>query len=152
MRQYVIVHFIQPFPEPMFPRAAWPLHLTILGPFTSNEEFPILADHMKMTTPLYKPMVITGCERKMFGRKNDVRATVIKRTSELLALHTALLNSLKSSIQLKVPTHSGTGYSPHISDRPHAKYHQGQTTILDSLSLIEYAGENGVIVATIHLY
>ncbi len=151
MKQYVIVHFIRPFPEAIFPRADWPIHLTILGPFGTKEDFMTIADHLKAVASTMKPISIKGSERKMFGRRNDVRATVVKRTPELHALHTALLNRLKPMIELKVPAHNGTGYSPHVSDRPNARLLPDHSALLDSLSLIELLDDRGIVLMSTEL-
>jgi hypothetical protein len=151
MKEYVVVTFLKPETDPVFKRSAWPVHLTVAGPFFSELEFEPLAQKLKTLCADWKPIVVRGTKRNMFGLRNDVPVTEAERTQELLDFHTKIIDTLNADIRLKVTQHSKAGFMPHVTDRGDVKISPGDAFTLDSISLIELFKDKGFILATIPL-
>lgn len=148
MRNYVIVCFLSRNPPLEFPSKEWPLHVTILRPFTSTcspEEFGRMLEPICAQTPA---LTLTAKAEELFGPDNDVQVTELELTSELEMFQCQVLEACESRITFKLPAFPN--FRPHLTVQQEGRVNVGDTVVLNSLSLVEQ-GQPYRVVRTLNL-
>ncbi len=137
MRSYLFVYLIEEKPDGFaFRSRDWPLHLTLLPPFSID----MPADDLWSLTVRELnglPAITTHitCEA-IFGRGKKVQ--ILDKPAELQSLHITLRNLVDSRGALhKSPHHLDAAYKPHITNQQGRTVALDRKIILDSVSLVE---------------
>lgn len=149
--EYIVVSFLGNRIKPSFRRTEWPLHLTVLNSFLTELPPERLTDKLLIVAFKNTSLSVPAREKAMYGRKNDVSATVLELTDGLKQLHYDLLDTFKHDVEFKAVHFNGATYSPHVSDQRSGSIHGGDVVPLRTLSLIQLSGKVGRVLSTVPL-
>ena len=141
--RFFLGHFIEDaiIGQP-FPRSNWPLHITIVPWFLCGCPDKLDVDLAKTLPALQKFNVKVGSET-MFGSKKNIRVNTIETSSQLVNLHTILLNKVKKLGDLDSDKQFvDEGYRAHITHAKGRYIPQGNTVRISSIHLTELTDEN----------
>jgi 2'-5' RNA ligase len=149
MRNYVIVCFLSKNPPHEFPNSEWPMHVTILRPFTS-EHSP--DDFVRVLVPICartQILTLAAKSEELFGPNRDVEVTELTLTEELKLFQNQILEACAPWTTFKGP--SFPEFRPHVTAQKEGRITIGNTVVLDSLSLVEQ-GQPYRVIRTLNLY
>jgi hypothetical protein len=78
MNKFIVVSFIEKVPF-IFANATWPLHVTILRPFSFNGDTSDLIEILEICCLRTNKIKTIGKTKEMFGVNNDVPVTELKK-------------------------------------------------------------------------
>jgi len=142
MRSYVLVLPLAPLQiGDIFSRRNWPLHVTIVGNFSTESSVDDLVRALepaaKNQQALALDPLILG-EQALFGAGRDVVVNVVAdENHQLASLHALLLESIGGLVELFEPHHALSGYRPHVTAVPPAITREGDRFELHSLALVD---------------
>lgn len=121
-----------------FAVSAWPLHITALPPFLTDAPADEIAAAIDAAARTQPPLtVITGAD-ELFGRRHDIPVSLIQPHDELTALHRTLVGTLRPfAAEPDEPAFTGPGFRAHITHKPPARVHPGDTLTLSQLALVD---------------
>ncbi len=141
---------VEPLGEEPF--ASWPLHITLV-PWFSSENEPELVKCLEQEVAKLK-----GIEAKI-GRKTwfgyDLPVRLMEPKTELQKLHNALLVAVKQAGgQLRAKTYTGVRHTPHITVRGQRTIEGGHKLIIAKIALVKNLSDQPQLrqkVAEFHL-
>ena len=143
-QKLIIVSFFEDLkPGYRFAASNWPLHLTLVRPFTT--EGPVESIETALTKALdQQPAIAMDFgEIGQFGPHEDVPVTTVVKTPELQNLHDRLRALMEEYGAVNNTQWSGKEYRPHVTHQHHGKMEPGQSVQLRQASLLDYQdGEN----------
>jgi 2'-5' RNA ligase len=133
----------------------WPLHVTVLPPFKTDATGTEIGDAIRSVTPEHSVVRMVAAGDELFGRRHDIPVTLVAQNEQLTALHHALRAAVRPfAAQPDEPAFTGVGYRPHITVKPHARVHEGDTFTLSQLAVVDMApraSAGRAVLATIDL-
>jgi hypothetical protein len=137
MGAYVVVVFIRPVRAGhMFPRSAWPLHIT-LARFDSKEPPDGVGGRIGGAfAGLPEFEVHTGAD-DFFGRNHSVPVSLVEPHPQLQLLHDRLLDALGTDVHLLSPHHARQNFRPHISQQPEGRLQPGEVVRVEQAALVD---------------
>jgi len=146
MKEFLVVCFVEKNLPKEFLSGFWPLHVTIVRPFTTELSAIELTDIVQQVATQYSPLTLRAKSREMFGgRHRDIPVTELEKIPEIQQLHEDLLARFGSRIHFKPPQHD---FRPHVTDQKSGQIAVGDEVHLNTLSLIEEEGNRRVIIET----
>ena len=144
MYRYVIVYLLDPLPDGAgFQAKDWPLHVTLLPPFTVDIEPDVLCAELAHVAELNRPVTTNIIGKDLFGRHGTVPVKTMDKPDGLQQLHDGLAKLATDLGATHVdPRHLGEGYRPHVSDKHHGQADVGQTVHIDNFSLVQIIRES----------
>lgn len=137
-----------------FAVAQWPLHVTVLPPFhpaAPADQIAAAVAGIARTRPALTVVVGTDA---LFGRRHDIPVSLILPDEELTTLHRALVAAIRPlAAQPDEPAFTGAGFRAHVTHKPPARVHRGDTLLLSQLAVVEMlprAGPAGRTVLAAH--
>jgi uncharacterized protein (DUF952 family)/2'-5' RNA ligase len=114
--QYVVVGFLDEPPTEEFKSSEWPLHMTLLPPFTYNGLLDELCDELNTIAMTTRQFSVKTNGVAMFGPNKDIPVSLVKQNESLSVLHSKLTSLVtKLSLKYKHPFLSKNGYRFHIT-------------------------------------
>lgn len=147
MSEYVIVSILQKDAPTTFHKSGWPLHMTIIRPFSSLKSSKDFLDTISMLCSNKKVITTKGKSYEMFGSENDVSVTELDNVPEIQSLHDEIMHACDSWMNFKMPAY-GT-YKPHVANQGDMKIDVGEGVLIDSISLVEMIDGNRKVLGTI---
>jgi 2'-5' RNA ligase len=121
-----------------FPTATWPLHLTIVPTFETEQSVHTVETAIASVLSRITPLTVVGESVELFGPNHDVSVITVNASDELKSLHRDLLDAL----QPLGPTHLkleyiGDDYRPHISHTAEATFDEGESATLRQVAIVD---------------
>ncbi len=128
----------------MFGAGAWPLHVTIVPPFSTE----LGAEAVAALLPRVPAIRVVGGTRARFGRRRDVPVTLLRDSPALRALHLAAVDALEAAgATIGDRHHIRAAYRPHATDQPAGSFAPGARATLRELALVERTPDSTRTVA-----
>ena len=142
VRSYVLVLPLAPLQiGDTFSRRNWPLHVTIVGNFSTESGVDDLVRALEPAAKSQQALALDPLmlgEQALFGAGGDVVVNVVAdENHQLASLHALLLEAIRGLIELFEPHHALSGYRPHITAIPPAITREGDRFELHSLALVD---------------
>lgn len=142
MAHFVVVLPLSPLAaDESFTVAAWPLHVTLVEPFSTDQPSEVVAAAISGVGHAAQTISCTAGEPAMFGRRHDVPVTLIRDGGELAALRAAALTALAAA-----HVEAGrmrTDYRPHVTVKRHGGVASGDRVVLRQLALVDMRPSTG---------
>ena len=121
-----------------FAVAAWPLHVTVLAPFHTDASPADIGAALRSAVADQHPLDLIAGADELFGRRHDIPVSLIQPHDELTALHRTLVATLRPfAAEPDEPAFTGPGFRAHITHKPPARVHPGDTLTLSQLALVD---------------
>ena len=134
----VIVCFIDNPPSSIFQSSQWPMHMTLIPPFSYDGSINELNELLSNFSKEFIQFSVTASERALFGPNKDIPVTIIKQNEVLQGCYIKLLNLIeKLGIKYKYPSISGQNYHFHITDKRGIKVPTNSDILLTGFSLVD---------------
>lgn len=135
---------------------SWPLHITVLPPFTTDVASSEVADVIAAATSGQTALTAIAGHDEMFGRRRDVPVTVIEENAALTRLHRALVDAVGPlAATPDERAFTGKGFRPHVTIKGHRRVHEGDALALTQIALVDMAPRSApggrVVLATMPL-
>ncbi|HEY8108565.1 MAG TPA: 2'-5' RNA ligase family protein [Patescibacteria group bacterium] len=139
MNKYLVVHFLDSLSEgERFESSAWPLHLTLIPPFSTNAERSDLEQFLR-TVSQRRPIDLKVSGKSLFGVRQDIPVMEVVLLPELRDLHEAVVNALEEQdVRHGSPAHIREGFRPHVTIQKSGTAEPGQTVRMDAITLVGY--------------
>lgn len=145
MSSYLVVSFLEKNPPSVFQKSHWPLHATIVRPFSSSKTAEEIIDALKILSKQTNQLRTVGKSREMFGPENDISVTELEKTPELQIFHEKTLEAIGP---INFTSFEYPDFRPHVSDHAAGTIAPGEEVIFHSLSLVEVFTEERKILYT----
>ena len=121
-----------------FAVADWPLHITVLPPFLTDAPAGRIATAMAGVARSQPPFTVIAGSDELFGRRLDIPVTLVVPDDALSRLHTALVSAIRPFAAVPdEPAFTGPGYRAHITHKPPARPHPGDSIPLRQIALVD---------------
>ena len=133
MNQYLLAFMVEPLGDEPF--STWPLHITLVPWFSSDNEAELIESLESDIAKLKGLEAIIG-RKTWFGYDLPVR--LMEPKTELQRLHNALVFAVKrAGGELRAKTYIGVRYTPHITVRGQRTIEGGHKLIITKLALVK---------------
>ena len=136
---FVIVALLGALPRwHEFRADAWPLHVTLVPPFTTGAAAPNVERVVERVCRDFSPVDARVLARELFGRRRDVPVVTLEPSGALQDLHVRLLDALEPVVigSTRSP-HVRSGFRPHVTDRAGAAPSPGTLVRLSHVAVVE---------------
>lgn len=138
-----------------FPVQEWPLHVTVLPPFTTDATGTEIGDAIRSVASEHSAVRMVAAGDELFGRRHDIPVTVVAENELLTTLHHELRAAVRPfAAQPDEPAFTGAGFRPHVTVKLPARVHEGDTFTLAQLAVVDMApraSAGRAVLATIDL-
>src|SRR5690554_5768470 len=118
----------------------WPLHVTVLPPFTTDVTGTELGRVISTATREQPALHVVAAGDELFGRQHDIPVTVLAQNEQLTALHHKLRAAVRPfAAQPDEPAFTGEGFRPHVTVKSHGRVHEGDAFTLSQLAVVDMA-------------
>ena len=145
MSPYLIVSFLKRNHPSVFQKSDWPLHVTIVRPFSSSKAPEEIIKSLTTLCAKTSQLKTIGKSREMFGPENDIHVTELEKTPELQALHEKAIKAIEP---IEFTSFEYPNFRPHITDQGNGSFVVDQEVILTSLSLVKISGHEREVLHT----
>jgi 2'-5' RNA ligase len=137
-QKYVLVHFVDVPSAPLeFPMSEWPLHVTLLANFQTNQ-LDTVRERLNKLVSDAEPFTITADGEAFFGPSQSVHVSLIRPDKNIKALHEKLLElTTELGAIFDEPMYNAAGYRPHATIQRKSRLNDGQAITLDSITLVD---------------
>jgi 2'-5' RNA ligase len=137
--RYLVVYFFDRQSDGFgFQAKYWPLHMTIIPPFSIGLPPDLLGGLIKEILDGQRRIRSSVEGVGLFGPRQTVPVKIVEKTPGLQNLHDRLVGLLAPYEPVyKSDLHIGQGFKPHITDKGHTQAVVGQSLRVDSASLVE---------------
>jgi 2'-5' RNA ligase len=134
----------------------WPLHVTVVPPFSTHATIDDLARAIAETTAGVPTFRVSAGPDALFGRRHDVPVTLVEDHPRLTDLHHALQAALHP---LAVPSSDRAflpgPYRPHVTMKGERRASEGDLLTLSQVALVDMAPRSSPggreVLATVEL-
>ena len=156
MPRVVVVIALEPLRAgTRFPVRDWPLHVTVVPPFSTRASVDDIARIIAETSSGFPPFEVRAGHSAMFGRRHDVPVTLVEEDARLGALHQALVAALEPLASAGDRAFQSAPYSPHVTAKGDRRATQGEVLTLGQVALVDMAPRSSPggreVLATIDL-
>jgi hypothetical protein len=121
-----------------FAVSAWPLHITVLPPFLTDAPAREIAAAILAATRVHPPLTVVAGADELFGRRHTIPVSLVDASLELTALHRTLVTAIRPfAAEPDEPAFTGDGFRAHVTHKPPARVHPGDTLTLTQLALVD---------------
>lgn len=144
MARYVVVVPLVPLAVgDEFTVAHWPLHVTLVEPFSTTRSDTDIAGVLDGVAGIGGPAsaihAVAG-EESLFGRRRDVPVTLVQDGGELGALRSRALEALSAA---GVEVRARLDFRPHVTRKHHGRVRRGDRIELAGVALIDMHPQTG---------
>ncbi len=147
MNQFVIVSFLEQDVPASFRKSEWPLHVTILRPFTTEASADDIFGSLKKVGAQTKSIRTVGKSKELFGEHLDVPVVELTLTPELQALRLRIKTKLETQIEFSAP--SFDTFRPHVTDAVSLALAVGDEVFIKAVSLVEIRNDERHVFGTV---
>ncbi|WP_345764676.1 2'-5' RNA ligase family protein [Diaminobutyricibacter sp. McL0608] len=134
----------------------WPLHVTVVPPFSTHATIDDLARAIAETTAGVSAFPVTAGRGALFGRRHDIPVTLVDEDARLTGLHAALTAALHP---LALPSSERSfqpgPYRPHVTVKGERRAAEGEVLRLRQVALVDMAPRSSPggreVLATVEL-
>jgi 2'-5' RNA ligase len=118
----------------------WPLHVTVLAPFSTNATVSEVACAIAAATNGQAPLRARAGHEELFGRRHNTPVTLLTENPSLTRLHANLLHTLRPlGSTPDQPAFTGRDFRAHVTVKHHARIHEGDELTLTQIALVDMA-------------
>jgi 2'-5' RNA ligase len=141
MPRLVVVLPLEPLQEgESFAVKDWPLHITVLPPFSTEATVAQVADAIATATASQPPLTAIAGSDELFGRHHDIPVTVIVENEGLTRLHHALVDAVQPlAASPDERAFTGSGFRPHVTVKGDRRVAEGDQLTLPQVALVDMA-------------
>lgn len=114
----------------------WPLHITVVPPFTSLVSADTVADAVRRVAAETRPLGVTVGAAALFGRNEDVPVHLVEPHAGLSAFRAQLLEAVEGYATRPLGTRT---FAPHVTVKQHARVTPGQRLRIDQVAVVDMA-------------
>ena len=118
----------------------WPLHVTVVPPFSTHATVDDVARTIAETTADVRQFEVRAGRSAMFGRRHDIPVTLVEDEVRLTDLHDHLAAALR---QLSVPSSDRAfqpgPYRPHVTVKGERHVAEGAVLTLGQVAIVDMA-------------
>ena len=138
-QKYTIIQLFEDISEgTQFSSDNWPLHSTLVDTFAIGWNVPIMIRNLEklLTNMSTATSIVEG--DTFFGPNQTTQVALLRKSDSLLKLHNDVVTILqKGDLKLNDPQFAGTGFVPHSTVQKHARLHEGDQVMFDTLTIID---------------
>lgn len=118
----------------------WPLHITVLAPFTTDAAPDAVSDAIASVVSTQAAIPVVAGADALFGRRHNVPVTLIEEHPALLRLHADLIDAIRPLASTPdEPAFTGPEFRPHVTAKHHGRVHAGDRFTLGQVALVDMA-------------
>jgi len=118
----------------------WPLHVTVLAPFTTDAAPGEIADAVASAVAGQHAITAVAGAGALFGRRHTVPVTLIEENAALTRLHQALIDAVRPLVASPdEPAFTGREFRPHVTVKSHGGVTAGQELALTQVAVVDMA-------------
>ncbi|TFD74171.1 hypothetical protein E3T54_15390 [Cryobacterium sp. Sr8] len=157
MSRLVVVLPLQPLRAgDSFAVADWPLHITVLAPFLTDDAPADIAAAIASAVSGQGALAAVAAGDELFGRRKDIPVTLVVDDEALAGLHRTLVDVVRPfAAAPDEPAFTGPDFRAHVTVKRIARVHQGDELSLSQIALVDMAPRTGpsgrTVLATIWL-
>jgi 2'-5' RNA ligase len=139
LRRFTLCIFVDQLPEEgyEFDSRQWPLHITLIGNYFSANSDDIIQAIGNVTATYSNFEVSVGADA-YFGSDNEILVSTIRQSENLNALHQAVVRAVAGcGVEFSNPSFLNVGYKPHITAQVSARKNEGDSIMVEHVSLVE---------------
>jgi len=115
-----------------------PMHVTVAGVFALEKSGAWIASELAKLLSNQPAFEIEADSEARFGLNQDTAVMKIKKSEELMNLHSKIYSWLQASgAVFNFPQYEGTGFGPHSTFQKSGRLHPGEKRLITSVSLID---------------
>jgi 2'-5' RNA ligase len=116
----------------------WPLHVTVLAPFTTHASPDEVAEVIGHAINGQRSIRAVAGHDELFGRRHDVPVTVLVPNHALDTLHRTLVDAVRPyAASEDEPAFRGSGFRPHVTVKSHGRVLAGDRMLLEQLAVVD---------------
>jgi 2'-5' RNA ligase len=118
----------------------WPLHVTVLAPFSTDAAVSEIADVIARTVAHQPALTAVAGPVEMFGRRQNVPVTVLMENPSVTRLHRSLVDALRHfAVGPHERAFTGREFRAHVTIKHHARIREGDELTLTQVALVDMA-------------
>ena len=143
-QKYSIVSFFDDFEDGYeFHYSSWPLHVTLADTFSIGTDINKVMDELELLMTPMKSLTLAVGEDAYFGPDKDVHVVLLNMSAELIKMHYEIVNLLKNNgLVFNDPQYQEEGYLAHIAVRPDTLLSNGESVVINKLSIVDMFPSN----------
>jgi 2'-5' RNA ligase len=141
MSRVVIVIPLAPLVEgDSFLVAHWPLHITVVPPFSTSANTELLATVITHVTARHPPITVVAGDERLFGRNHTIPVTLVNDHPGLTELHRDLVAAVRPlAADPDERLFTATEFSPHVTVKNGRRVIAGDVLTLAQVALVDMA-------------
>ena len=141
MSRFVVVLPLSPLRTgESFAVTHWPLHVTVLAPFSTDAEASEITDVIAATISGEPALSAVAGPEELFGRRHTIPVSVLVENPPMTRLHWALVDALRPfATDPDERAFTGRDFRPHVTVKHHARIHEGDVVSLTQVALVDMA-------------
>ncbi|RNE59119.1 2'-5' RNA ligase family protein [Cryobacterium tepidiphilum] len=118
----------------------WPLHITVLAPFTTDAARHDIIDAIASAASGETAITAVAGADALFGRRHNVPVTLVEENAALIRLHLALIDTVRPiASSPDEPAFTGAEFRPHVTKKHHGRVRAGDKLALTQVALVDMA-------------
>lgn len=143
MPRFAVCAFVdQVEPGSEHPRGQLPLHVTLLGPFSTTAELEQIVGVVGGAIAGMAPIGIRVGDDELFGPNRDIEVSLLDDDAEVTDAHRLILDASRFiRARLDSPEYAGDGFRAHVTVLPDDRLERGEVHELDEIAIVEFGPE-----------
>jgi 2'-5' RNA ligase len=118
----------------------WPLHVTVLAPFSTGATLSEVTEAIKTTMSDQVALTAVAGPVEMFGRRHNIPVTVLADNPALTSLHRMLVDGVRPLASTpEEPAFTGREFRAHVTIKQHARIQEGAALSLSQIAVVDMA-------------
>jgi 2'-5' RNA ligase len=141
MSRFVVVLPLEPLRTgESFAVTHWPLHVTVLAPFSTEATVSEIAEAIATALPGQTALRVVAGPEELFGRRHNIPVTVLAEDPSLTRLHVTLVDTLRRFASAPDDrAFTGRDFRAHVTVKHHARIHEGDQLTLTQVAIVDMA-------------
>lgn len=142
MRKYAVISNLET-PKPVHDLHNLPLHVTLIGIFSSLELPEYFEPIIKQVAQKHSTIHSSATGRQNFGiEEKPIMVTELQNTEQLKSLHQDLISALSGNLTDMNPHFLPGTYRPHVTDQNERAVSPREKIVLVNLTFVQIDGNN----------
>lgn len=121
----------------------WPLHITVLAPFTTDEQPDVIAAAIARTVARLPVITAVAGGDELFGRRHTIPVTLIADNPALTELRRSLVDGIRPFASAPdEPAFTGSDFRPHVTIKQGRRVDAADELVLDQVALVDMAARS----------
>jgi 2'-5' RNA ligase len=118
----------------------WPLHLTVVPPFSTSASTETLATVIENVAARHPPLAVIAGEERLFGRNHTIPVNLVNDHPGLTELHRDLVAAVRPfAADPDERLFTATKFSPHVTVKNGRRVTAGNVLTLAQVALVDMA-------------